>query len=228
MSLFEVIKWFIGSQVAEHPQLTPWLSDWEPGHETQINIDTIGLEPVFKSLWPEPKEKPKFWTDPNDPDGIEHRSLRIPYGSYTENPSFRDRAADPSITERFAYIGTSGWNWRQQKSMFVGFDFDSIANHSNGLEQDELDNVLQKALELDYTTVRTSKSGKGYHILVYLTTWKDTRTHREHALLAQHVLDRMSRDAGFNFHSAADCCGSILWQWSTDLHHDGLRLIDNK
>lgn len=232
MSLVDLILELIKDAVAAHPQLAPWIADWNSGCETQILIDPTGLTPIFKGS----SKSPAFWVEEDDPEGdhynpdsyIEHRNIRIPWKSNTSNPSWRDQAVNPDIAKRFAYFGTSGWNWKKKKSMWVGFDFDSVANHSEGLEQAELGEVLRKALELDYVTARTSKSGKGYHILVYLDPWVDTRTHSDHALLAQHVLGRMSSDTGFNFHSAADCCGSILWHWSRDLHHDGLKHINSK
>jgi hypothetical protein len=217
--LLDAIKTIIERQIQLHPQIEPWLADWCADWETQINIDTTGLEPCYGKGWDKP---PTHWVDD---DGVEHRQIRIPHGAMTTTPHFRDRPVNGPIHERWALLGTSGWNWAAQKSMWVGFDFDSVANHAGGLNPATLAEIRDRVLELPYSVLRTSKSGAGYHVLVPLNPWITTRSHVEHAALAQDVLSRMSSDCDFDFHGSADCCGLILWHWQRGLGEDGLQRI---
>jgi len=195
-----------------NPQCEQWLEAYTTDFETQINIDPTGLE-----------EAENGWIMH---DGTPINHIRIPYKSNSNEPTWRDRLVRGHIHDHWAYFGTSGWNWAERKSYWVGFDFDSLTNHTEGLTQDNLEEVKNRALSLDYVTARTSKSGKGIHLLVYLAPKPITRNHSEHSDLAKHVLDRMSDDCGFNFRSAADCCGLILWHWQKGLKNDCCRKID--
>lgn len=220
MKTTAAIKAFINAQINKHPQIHPWLSDWSPDHETQIQIDTNGLEPCFAT--PEAKS-PTHW---EDDDHYEYRNIRIPYGAMTPNPSFYDRELLGPVHTRWQYLGTSGWNWRLKKSMWVGFDFDSIVNHIEGLSAAQLQEALNRAKELNYVVARTSKSGEGFHLLVPLNPHPTTRTHTEHKQLANHVLSRMSKDCDFDFETAADVGGGILWHWERGLRENGLGIIN--
>jgi len=220
--LTQTIKTFIDAQIRKHPQIHPWLGDWTPDHETQINIDTTGLEPCFATDEAFMRNKPTHWTDE---ENYEYRPTRIPFGAMTNNPTFHDRQVNGPIHHRWKYIGTTGWHWKQKKSMWVGFDFDAL-NHKEGLTPEQLQEVLNRAKELPYVVARTSKSGKGIHLLVYLDPQPTTRTHTEHSQLANFVINRMSKDCGFDFHASADVCGGILWHWERNLNDYGLKRID--
>jgi hypothetical protein len=214
LSLFDLIARFIDQQIRLHPQLAHGpLAKWYPTHETQILIDSSGLVPDCdnRNLW-------------FDDDGNEHRNIRIPYRASTD-PSFTDRFVDCCIAARWKYIGTTGWNWKGRTSRWVGFDFDSIANHTEGLQQEEIDEVLSRARQLPYVQARTSKSGKGIHLIAHLKQPVPTPTSREHRQLAAHVLRQMSRECRFDFKSSADVCGSVLWHWSHDLTEHGLQVL---
>jgi len=222
--LLKTIKQFIEARIREHPQIEPWLGNWSPDHETQINIDITGLEPCSPNYEAFLRDKPTHWCDD---EGYEYRPIRIPYGAMTDSPSFRDREVMGPIHERWQLIGTTGWNWREKKSMWVGFDFDAISNHTEGLSSETLEEVKQRAFSLDYVKTRTSKSGHGIHLLVYLKPQQTTRNHREHSQLAKDVLSRMSDDCGFDFDAAADVGGGILWHWQRGLSDDGCKRINN-
>jgi len=221
--LTETIKTFLESQIRLYPWLEPWLADWSSDHESQILIDTTGLEPCYANVEAVRRDKPSHWVDD---DGTEHRNIRIPHKAMTTTPYFRDRPVIGPIHNRWQYVGSSGWNWREQKSMWVGFDFDSVANHTGGLDSGTLAEIRDRVLDLPYTTVRTSKSGKGYHVLVPLNPPVVARSHIEHTALAQDVLRRMGNDCDFNFHGSVDCCGLILWHWERGLKNGGLRRIE--
>lgn len=217
MPLLHNIQAFIDARIREHPQLMDGpLSVWTPDHETQINIDPSGLEPSGLG------EKPTRWLTP-DGDVIGH--IRIPFGAYTDSPSFNDRRPNGAEHHYWAYIGTSGWNWKVQKSMWVGVDFDSATNHDGGLPAEQLEEIKLRAMALPYVRVRTSKSGLGTHLIIPLDPWITTRTHGEHAALAKDVLARISQGCGFDFRAGADCSGLILWHWQRGLTENGCKFI---
>ncbi|WP_425394998.1 hypothetical protein [Aeoliella sp.] len=221
----QAIEHFAQSIAEQHPQCEPWLGDYTTDFETQILIDKAGLDPCYATREAFQRDKPSYWVDTF---GYEHRDIRIPQGSFTNSPSWRIGALEvrAPITDRFELFGTSGWNWQAKQSHWVGFDFDNIANHSEGLAPEQLDEVLHRALELPYVVARTSKSGRGIHLLVYLNPKPTTRNHHEHSDLAKHVLGQMSRDTGFDFHGPADCCGLILWHWKKGFNNDCFKRIN--
>lgn len=217
--LLNNIKCFINGQIKKHPQLADGpLAEWQPSHETQILIDTEGLKPRNNDIH---ASKPNYWVDD---EKVEHRNIRIPYNA-NKDPSFGDRIILGDIYERWNLIGTSGWNWQDKQSMWVGFDFDSIANHTKGLAEDALKAMVSRVRELPYVTARKSKSGKGIHLIVPLNPHPTTRTHAEHKQLAKHVLGQMSSDSGLNLRASVDVYGGILWHWQKGLNENGLQLI---
>ena len=78
-------------------------------------------------------------------------------------------------------------------------------------------------MSLPYVTTRTSKSGLGIHLLVFLNPQPETPTHTDHANYAKQVLSRMSDDSGFDFHIVADTKGSVLWHWQKGMSDDGMQ-----
>jgi hypothetical protein len=215
--LLQNIKRFIDARVREHPQVEPWLADWEPGLETQINVDPTNLEPCdFKG------DKPTSWLTP---DGFRIGHIRIPRNANTTEPYFRDRRPIGDEHRYWSLIGTTGWHWEQKKSHWVGFDFDSM-NHKSGLPSEQLKEILERSVALPYVTARTSKSALGIHLIVRLDPQPTTRTHTEHSQLAKHVLQIMERDTGYEFRQSADVCGLVLWHWQRGLVDGGLQQIE--
>jgi len=97
----------------------------------------------------------------------------------------------------------------------VGFDFDEITSHApgTGITDEQLEEVKNKACKLDYVEVIRSTGGKGLHLYVWFApdSRPRTRNHNEHAALARSMLGKLSTDAGFDFGSHLDVCGSVLW-----------------
>lgn len=146
--------------------------------------------------------------------GVE--SYRIPFkgrGIDAEPTYTGSEQTDPFEPEA---IGLTGWNWLDRKSMWVGFDFDSIATHSKGLSDQELDDIRQRVANVPWITLRRSKSGKGYHLYVTFKEPVSTRNHTEHAALAYAILSLLSGLINFNFHDKVDAVGGILWIWHKD------------
>lgn len=214
------IKNFIAARIRETPQCGQWLSDWSIEHETQINIDPTGLEPC---QWQ--GTKPTRW---EMPDGNSVGPIRIPYGAYTDSPTHRDYMPRGPIHHYWSAIGTTGWNWSEKKSMWVGFDFDAIEGHAAGvgIAPDRLNEIKNRATSLPYVIARTSKGGKGLHLIVPLNPWIAAETHTEHSALAKHVLNRMSRDCDYPLYEGVDCSGLVLWHWAKEIAPNGFQRIE--
>ena len=146
-------------------------------------------------------------------DGVtEWFSFRVPRGAFTDTPNWKDFKLGYNPLKYVSAIGSTGWNWRRQVSMWVGFDFDAITGHAEGvgIEKSELNRVRDACKILDYCEVRSSTGGAGLHIYVHLDE-VPTLNHTEHSAIARVVLERMSRDVGFDLAQRVDVCGSNLW-----------------
>lgn len=160
------------------------------------------------------------WTDGNE----EWKHFRIPWNAYS-NPTYVDKPLRWTFDAHVEAIGLTGWNWRRQRSYWVGFDIDSIIGHTAGLEQDQLDEVVQALHDVDWVTVRRSKGGRGYHLYVFFETPVKTETHTEHAALARAVLSYMSALVTIDLGEKVDKLGGILWIWHKDTRSDGFSLV---
>lgn len=165
-------------------------------------------------------------------DGFETwKSFRIPFNAFS-NPEYTDKDLVWDFPKHVEAIGMTGWDWKNQVSRFVSFDFDAISghseNHTNKLSAQELIEVEEKTVALPYTTVRKSTSGSGLHIYIFFKEPPHTSDHNEHAALARAVLTQMGLELGFDFHAKVDVCGGVLWQYHTkmkDTNGEGLKLI---
>lgn len=110
-------------------------------------------------------------------------------------------------------IGLTGWNYEENKSYWVGFDFDSIVNHKAGLTEGELNEILERAKAVDWVTVYRSTSGNGFHFYVYFEEPVEVISRSEHSLLSRAILSNLSILLNFDFQSKVDKSGGILWIW---------------
>lgn len=139
------------------------------------------------------------------------KSFRIPYEAKNK-PHYDDPPMNFDLSVHVEGIGMTGWNWKDLKSEWVGFDFDSLIAHKEGLTTEELENVLTKAREIPWVTIRRSTSGKGFHLYVFLAPVR-TENHTEHAALARAILGKMSAITSFDFESTVDTMGGNIWCW---------------
>jgi hypothetical protein len=220
--LSDLIKLSLEEAIVASPQIEPWLGNWTPHHETQINLDPTGL--IDYGVYVGEPGKHKGWWWPEYNCRVNH--IRIPYDANTE-PQWNDRKPTCPIHEKFQFIGTSGWNWVEKQSEWVGFDIDSEKGHKSGLTDEQIAEATRRALELPYVVARTSKGGHGIHLLVYLDPKPTTRNHDEHAAVSEYVLSRMSSDCGFDFTNVVDCYGRILFHWEKGLKDGCCQRITN-
>ena len=172
---------------------------WKPNLETQINCI--------------PGERHKHgWTDGKH----SWHNIRIPKNAATR-PKDNDGNCPYPLRKFASHIGSTGWNWKNETSDFVGFDFDSITGHSPGIgiTPDKLQAVARLASSLPYVQVVRSTSGLGLHLYCFLEGFH-VKTHTQHAALAKSILEKMGHDTNFLFSDHVDTSGGNLWFWSRD------------
>ncbi|CAK9072285.1 Uncharacterized protein SCF082_LOCUS35585 [Durusdinium trenchii] len=158
-------------------------------------------------------------------DGMdEWWNIRIPKKANSE-PEWRDYELTWPLDVHADDIGSTGWDWKERRSRWLGYDFDSITGHAAGVgvTQDELDKVCAAAQSIPWVEVRRSTSGSGLHLYVLCDV--PTENHTVHQALGRAVLGMMSSEAGFDFSSQLDACGGNMWIWSTRMGNTGLSLI---
>lgn len=139
------------------------------------------------------------------------KSIRIPHKANSD-PEYTDKPIRFDLEQHAEGIGMTGWDWQTKVSRWVGYDFDSIANHQDGLTPEEMNEILEKTRDIEWVTVRRSTSGKGYHLYVFLEE-VDTANHNEHAALGRAILGMMSAIAGYDLQAKVDACGGNMWVW---------------
>jgi hypothetical protein len=194
------IRKFLASKADSHngPDL---LSRWNVDIETQVLVDTTGAQEV--------EGKKGIWTDGVD----EWWHIRMPKKA-DRNPTFNDHHLRWSLEKHALAVGATGWDWKNRRSLWVGFDFDALVGHKAGLSSAELDAVKEAAMSVPWVEVRNSTSGSGLHLYVLFDAEGiPTANHTEHARLAKAVLPVLSGAAGHDFDAAVDVCGHVLWIW---------------
>lgn len=175
---------------------------YNAGMEVQVNVAQDGGERT------EGEYKGRTWQGWTD-NLTTWKPFRIPRNA-ASNPEYEDSEMSYDLAEHAEAIGMTGWDWKNKVSKWVGFDFDSIAGHVDGLTNEELTKIVEAVNDIDWVTVRRSTSGKGYHLYVFLHD-VPTVNHTEHAALARSILGLMSAIAKYDFQSSIDACGGNLW-----------------
>jgi hypothetical protein len=148
-------------------------------------------------------------------EGFEYSPIRWPRSASSDPVYF-----DPEQTwppELFVSgIGSTGWDWHDRVSRWVGFDFDAITGHAKGVGVSDADLELVRAQVriLPFTEGRESTSGTGLHIYVGFEPPVPTANHTEHAVLGRAVLEHMARLIGLDLGEYVDACGGNMW-----IHH---------
>ncbi len=153
------------------------------------------------------------------------KSFRIPYNA-NKNPEYEDVELKFDLAEHAEGIGMTGWDWKHKVSKWVAFDFDAIIGHTGSKAlntRSEIQQIADAACGIPWVTVRSSTSGSGLHLYVFLNPVVNTDNHNEHAALARSILGVMSAMTGFDFSAKVDACGGNMWVWHRRMTNDGLR-----
>jgi len=160
-------------------------------------------------------------------------SYRIPWNA-KDNPTYTDSLQTFSLNNYTQAIGMTGWNWSEQRSCWVGFDFDSIINHKGGLSNEELNIIFNSLLDIPWVTIYTSTSGLGYHIYVFIENSPVITNSTDHAAFARAILSKLDDLCPFKLTEKVDICGGNLWVWKRGrdtgfaLLKSGVKLDGNK
>jgi hypothetical protein len=213
----EAIVAFLKARRDEHPgqDLLDRYLEHGANLETQINVAADESEPVAGKRATYDNGSYQYW------------NLRIPKNAM-DDPVFKDYKLSWPLEEHAEGIGSTGWQWKDRRSLWVGFDFDAITGHAKGvgITDEKLAEVQRMAESLPYTEVRRSTGGKGIHLYVLLDSIP-TENHNEHAALARCILGMMTQETGFDFARQIDCCGSVMWLWHRKItsENKGLELL---
>ena len=204
-------------QARKTPANADLVDRWSVAMETQVNVIAADGKPVAgrKSTWSNGSDT---W-----------HSIRIPKNAATE-PTWEDYKIGYPFDLYAEGIGMTGWDWQARRSRHFGYDFDALTGHAQGIgiEEKELEKVKQAACALPYVEVRRSTGGGGIHLYVYIDeAGVPTDNHTEHAALARCILGMMSAECGFDFASAIDACGHVMWIWHRKMSAEnrGLEII---
>ena len=204
----------------EENALADLSSLYKGGMEVQVNVQSGKKRIKGSKTLPDGTEvRWTGWTDGEDT----WKPFRIPW-SANKNPHYKDSLLRFS-TDKFEAIGLSGWDWRDKVSRWVGYDFDSILGHTQGLSEQALTNIQRAVQNVPWVTIRKSTSGNGLHLYVHFKNPPTTETHTEHAALARAVLGVLSARAEVQLDAAVDCFGTILWIWHRRANKDGFSLV---
>lgn len=210
MTILQSIKAFLNARKAANADL---VERWHTGMETQVNVREGERVPDIQGIAYTSQDGTEFW-----------HPIRIPRNAWSE-PYYNDRPAQFPLDEYATDIGSTGWNWRERVSEWVGFDFDSLVGHVEGLSKEQLSEIQAAVCELPFIELRRSTSGQGWH--VYAFTEVSTANHDEHAQLAYVVLQQICQKIGRDLQGDVDVCGGNFWIWSTraTAENHGLELL---
>ena len=192
---------------------------YSEGMEVQVNVAQDNGERTEGT-----SRSGKRWWGWKDKQGSVWKNFRIPWKAKSD-PEYVDSNLNFSI-EHFEGVGLTGWDWKGKKSVWVGFDFDSIVNHGQGLTEDVLDTIREEVCTIPWVTVRKSTSGRGLHLYVFIKDSPEVKNHTEHAALARSILGLMDTQVrNCSLEAQVDCCGSVLWFWHRRQGRSGFELI---
>lgn len=174
--------------------------------ELQVNVSAAGGELVEE-------DGKRFYSDGCD----KWWNIRIPKAADTDEPSWKDYPLTGTHLGQIRLIGSTGWDWRNRRSLWLGFDFDAITGHAKGVGVDDqtLNAVLEAAKQLPWIESRRSKGGSGVHLYAHCLV-EGITNHTVHAALGRTLLGMMAYETGFDFQSAVDVPGGNMWVWCRD------------
>jgi hypothetical protein len=182
--------------------------------EVQVNVAQDGGERV------EGEFRGKQWLAWTD-HLTTWKSFRIPYKANTE-PEYEDKPMTFDLSKHVEGIGMTGWDWKNRCSRWFAYDFDALTGHSERhakkLTDTELGDIREVVKSVPWVTLRTSTSGKGLHLYVYLNSPFNTANHHEHAAVARAILAMLTATTTFDFNRKVDICGSNMWVWHRKMY----------
>lgn len=197
----------IEAHLKHHVDDSPWLIPrWSTKLETQVMVKK-GRNEVEPGVYSEGGET---W-----------KNARWPWKAGTD-PTYFDKDITYDPEKRIARIGSTGWNWEDKRSVYVGIDIDAVdsghAAGTNQLDEFQLGKIVAQLSELDYVTLVRSTGGKGIHGYIFFDESDQpvTDNHNEHTQVALAVLEKIKEDTGMDLveQKIVDVKGVVLWIWA--------------
>lgn len=142
--------------------------------------------------------------------------MRWPYEAMSNQAHYSDPPIQFLIGRRLKAIGTTWWDWKNRRSIGLGFDFDSLIGHADGvgIPQEEIDKLDR--LDVPWLEVVRSTRGNGRHVYIWFDPENapETHNHNEHSALARAFIPLIAQHSGLDIDSNVDCKGMVMW-----IHH---------
>lgn len=128
-------------------------------------------------------------------------------------------------------IGMTGWDWVNKRSVRVGFDFDAITGHAEGVgvSAEMLLEIQTRLSTVEEALLLKSTGGNGLHLYLEFDpeNLPVTNNHTEHAALALACLRILSQRVDFDFQAGMDVGGGNMWIWHRKMNPDnnGLTIL---
>ena len=136
---------------------------------------------------------------------------RWPYDAAGE-PNYNNPPISYIIRNRLKCIGTTWWDWKNKRTTGLGFDFDSIVGHAEGVGvSDEVISRLDK-IDVPWLEIVRSTRGSGRHLYIWFQEpYPVTVNHTEHAAIARAFLPLIEKYTGLDINASVDVCGGVMW-----------------
>ena len=189
------------SKQHNHPELIGRWGD-DPGRfETQIMCQKAGIK----------LDNGKF-----EQDGEIFGPHRWPYDPAGQ-PNYSDPPIPYVVETRMKCIGTTWWDWKNQKTIGLGYDFDSIIGHAKGVGVSDQELAKLDGIEVPWLEVIRSTRGAGRHIYIWFdeNDAPTTVNHTEHAAIARAFIPLIAKHTDLDIEANVDVCGGVMW-----IHHE--------
>ncbi|MHC4299387.1 MAG: DUF5906 domain-containing protein [Planctomycetota bacterium] len=139
---------------------------------------------------------------------------RWPYDPAGE-ANYSDPPLPYRIATRMKCIGTTWWDWKNKNTVGLGFDFDSIVGHAEGVGVSDAQIAALDEIDVPWLEVVRSTRGAGRHIYIWFKEpFPVTENHTEHAALARSYIPLIAQHTGLDIEASVDVCGGVMW-----IHH---------
>jgi hypothetical protein len=150
-------------------------------------------------------------------DGEVFGPHRWPYDPAAEKgePNYSDPQITYVIDARMKAIGTTWWNWKDKRTVGLGFDFDSKIGHAEGVGIDDEQLAKLDRIDVPWLEVIRSTRGNGRHIYIWFQEpYPITMNHTEHAAIARSFIPLITQHTKLDIAANIDVCGGVMW-----IHH---------
>lgn len=179
---------------------------YNPNMEVQVNVAKDDGEPVdgvYAGIrWQGFTDGLTTW-----------KAFRIPWNAAIEPKYDPESQIHFDISKHAEAIGMTGWDFVKKQSLWVGFDFDSIVGHKDGLTGNEIKDITERLKAINFVSLYSSTSSLGIHVYIHLSNSPQINNHTEHAALARAILARLSALSGLKLEAKVDAMGGNMWVW---------------